>query len=232
MSTIHFVGGEKGGVGKSVVARLLAQYCIDRQLPFAAVDADGSHATFARFYADYVRPLDLYRPDGPDEVLTLAMDADRRVVVDLPAQSDRLLSAWIGEAGVFELAREAGVKLVFWHVMDDGKDSIMTLGRILERYGNKASYCVVKNLGRGKDFSPFEMSPVRTLAGSLGAHMLELQELTTSAMQKIDRLDASFWAAIQNPSFSPETLTRIDRQRVKVWLQSWYDKLALLGDLI
>ncbi|HSS39597.1 MAG TPA: mobilization protein, partial [Polyangia bacterium] len=26
MSTIHFIGGEKGGVGKSVVARLCAQY--------------------------------------------------------------------------------------------------------------------------------------------------------------------------------------------------------------
>ena len=50
-------------------------------------------------------------------------------------------------------------------------------------------------------------------------------------MQKIDRLDASFWAAIQNPAFSPETLTRMDRQRVKVWLQSWYDRLALLGDV-
>jgi len=29
MSKVHFVGGEKGGVGKSVVARLLCQYCID-----------------------------------------------------------------------------------------------------------------------------------------------------------------------------------------------------------
>src|SRR4051794_37940412 len=37
MSKVHFVGGEKGGVGKSVVARLLCQYCIDKKLPFAAV---------------------------------------------------------------------------------------------------------------------------------------------------------------------------------------------------
>lgn len=29
MSTIHFVGGARGGVGKSVAARLLAQGCID-----------------------------------------------------------------------------------------------------------------------------------------------------------------------------------------------------------
>src|SRR5438552_2679373 len=116
-----------------------------------AVEADGSHATFTRYYSEYVRPVDLYKPEGADEILTLAMEIDRRVLVDLPAQSHRSLSAWIDEGGVFEVAREAGVKMVFWHVIDDGKDSIATLGRLLERYGAAASYCVVKNLGRGKD---------------------------------------------------------------------------------
>ena len=34
MTNIHLLGGEKGGVGKSLVARLLAQYLIDHsQLP-------------------------------------------------------------------------------------------------------------------------------------------------------------------------------------------------------
>ena len=35
VSQIHFIGGEKGGVGKSVMARLLAQYWIDHNRPFA-----------------------------------------------------------------------------------------------------------------------------------------------------------------------------------------------------
>jgi hypothetical protein len=230
MSKIHFIGGEKGGVGKSVVARLVVQYCIDKRIPFAAVDADGSHSTLARYYAAYVRPADLYRSDGADEILTLATDADRHVVVDLPAQSHRLLSAWIGEAGILDLARESGVKIVFWHVLDDGKDSLTTLARLFEQYGQAASYCVVKNLGRGKDFSLFEASPVRATARTLGAEVIELPELNAAAMQKIDRLDASFWAAVNNPSFAPDTLNRRDRQRVKVWLQAWYDQLALLGD--
>lgn len=33
MSSIHFIGGGKGGVGKSLNARLLAQYMIDQQIP-------------------------------------------------------------------------------------------------------------------------------------------------------------------------------------------------------
>ena len=34
MASINFIGGEKGGVGKSVVARLLAQYFIDKGRAF------------------------------------------------------------------------------------------------------------------------------------------------------------------------------------------------------
>ncbi|MDO9048516.1 MAG: hypothetical protein Q7U66_12385 [Methylobacter sp.] len=40
MSAIHFIGGEKGGVGKSVVARVLAQYMIDNEIPFIGFDTD------------------------------------------------------------------------------------------------------------------------------------------------------------------------------------------------
>ena len=40
LSRIHFIGGEKGGVGKSVLSRLLSQYFIDHGVPFAAFDSD------------------------------------------------------------------------------------------------------------------------------------------------------------------------------------------------
>ncbi|CUB04628.1 nucleotide-binding protein [Marinomonas fungiae] len=51
MGKVHFVGGEKGGVGKSMTARLLAQYYIDKELPFLGFDCDASHGTFSRFYS-------------------------------------------------------------------------------------------------------------------------------------------------------------------------------------
>jgi len=43
MSSLNFIGGEKGGVGKSVAARVLAQYFIDRKKPFTGFDTDRSH---------------------------------------------------------------------------------------------------------------------------------------------------------------------------------------------
>ena len=226
MSTIHFIGGEKGGVGKSVVARLGAQYCIDKALPFVAIDADGSHGALLRFYADFTTPVDLTRFESADEILSAAIEEPRHVLVDLPAQSDRLLSSWIKEGGILEVAKENDVRIVFWHVMDDGKDALITLDRLLARYGEAASYCIAKNLGRGKDFSLFDGSATRAAAGLLGAKVVEIPELHGPAMQKIDRLDASFWAAINGTTTQPESLTRMDRQRVKVWLTTAYDQLA------
>src|ERR1700733_6195001 len=230
MSTIHFIGGEKGGVGKSVVARLCAQYCIDRSLPFVAVDADASHGALLRFYAEYTRPADLAQSETVDPIFTLATEQPR-VLVDLPAQSDRSIAAWIAEAGILELAAESGVRLVFWHVIDDGKDAVITLERLLARSGAAAKYGIVKNMGRGKDFSLFEPSAARAAASQLGAAVIEIPELQAASMQKIDRMDTSFWAALHASTPGSELPTRIDRQRVKVWLQAAYDQIAKLGEL-
>jgi hypothetical protein len=230
MNTIHFIGGEKGGVGKSVVARLGAQYCIDNKLPFAAVDADVSHGALLRFYSAFARPVDLANFESTDQILTQATEEPHRVLVDLPAQSDRLLTAWVAEGGILDLAVESQVRLVFWHVIDDGKDALTTLARLVERYGNRVDYCVVKNQGRGKDFTLFDRSPVRATCDQLGATILDIPELHAPAMQKIDRLDASFWGAINGATTGPDAFTRMDRQRVKVWLLACYQQIAKLGD--
>ena len=60
MSRIHFIGGEKGGVGKSVVARLLAQYWIDRGTPWTGFDTDRL-GTFTRDVARTGSQLDAAR---------------------------------------------------------------------------------------------------------------------------------------------------------------------------
>jgi hypothetical protein len=228
MSIIHFVGGEKGGVGKSVFARLLAQFFIDKQMPFKALDADVSNASLLRVYADYCRPVDLAQIDSVDEIFRLADEKPgRQVLVDLPAQSERPLTQWMDNAGIAELAEESEIRLVFWHVMDDSKDALVALSRLLARYGESVRYGVVKNAGRGKDFSLFDHSPVRAEAQRLQAHMLELPELHGPVMRKIDRFDASFWAAINNPA-AEEGFTRLESQRAKVWQWRVFEQLSAL----
>lgn len=230
MSTIHFIGGEKGGVGKSVVARLVAQRCIDLHLPFVAFDADGSHGSLLRHYADFARAIDLSRFESADEIITAATNIDQRVIVDLPAQSERFLTTWIQDAQILDLAAECQVQVVFWHVIDDGKDSIFTLERMLDQHGSGAHFVIVKNHGRGRDFGFFERSATLQKALSLGAIIVDLPALFPPVMQKVDQHDASFWAAAHNTTFAPESFGRMDRQRLRVWLSAAAQQFDKLGE--
>jgi hypothetical protein len=227
VSTIHFIGGEKGGVGKSVVARLLSQYCIDNALPFVALDADSSNGTLKRYYSDYTRPIDLSVFESADEILLSASELpDRRVVVDLPAQSERALWKWIGESGVLSMAGELGISLVFWHVLGAGKESVLALERLLSHHKAGVHYNVVRNFGRSSDFSLFEASPVRQQLRELNASVIDLADLHGPAMQKIDRFDASFWSAAHNEAVGDGAITRMERQRIGIWLRGAYEQLG------
>lgn len=226
MSKIHFIGGEKGGVGKSVLARLLAQYHIDKELPFTAFDTDRSHGALLRFYADFSRPIVLEDTESVDQLMESALETEQSVLVDLAAQTSVALHRWIDQNELLAFAREQQAEVVFWHVMDDGADSIALLETLLARYEGDAGYVVVRNHGRGKDFSAFAASPVHAKAQTLGARVIDLPELHAGSMRKIDHGNASLWAAAHGQDAG---LGLMDRQRVKVWLKRAYQQLDLVA---
>lgn len=230
MAGIEFIGGEKGGVGKSVLSRVIAQYCIDRNQPFIGFDTDRSHSTFLRFYGDFASKTVVDDFASLDRIAeAVAADPARRILVDLAAQTMPPLSRWIDESGVLGLLAEEKIPVRFWHVMDDGMDSIGLLKRLVTTFGSAASYVVVANHGRGSDFANFHASEAKRLALEHGATILELRALHEASMRKIDLHDASFWAAI-NHRGGDGSLGLLERQRVKVWLSRTYDDLApILG---
>jgi len=218
MSTVHLVGGEKGGVGKSVVARLLSQLFIDRGLALAALDADQSNGALQRSYGEFTQPLDLARLESADQILDRALGAERQVVVDLPAQSRASLRRWIDATDVLAYAREMGVRLVLWHVTDGGFDSVSHLERLLDDFGNSVEYVVVKNEGRSRDFSQLEASAAYQRLIALGGRVVTLPELDPAIMYKLDRFSSSFWAAV-NATEGERALATLERRRAKLWLE-------------
>ena len=153
MTTIHLIGGEKGGVGKSVVARVLAQYMIDHDIPFIGFDTDRSHGSLLRFYADYASPTVVDNFQSLDSIIeTAAENPDYRILVDLAAQTHYPLATWIDDSGVLELAGELDISICYWNVMDSGKDSVDLLSKLLDQYGSRLNYVLVQNQLRDDDF--------------------------------------------------------------------------------
>ncbi len=225
MANLHFIGGEKGGVGKSLLARVIAQYLIDRKIPFVGYDTDQSHGSFRRFYADFASPVLIDDFSSLDQVIEkLAEEPDKHALVDLAAQTLRHLKIWSDASAMSEILAENQHRAVFWHVMDDSLDSLATLGDVVEAFGPGASYVVVFNHGRGSTFAHVEDSPQLETAKNLGAQVVNLQRLHEASMRKIDQHSTSFWAAI-NRSDGPGALGLLERQRVKVWLRRTYQDL-------
>lgn len=223
MGFIHFIGGEKGGVGKSVVARIIAQYLIDHAIPFTGYDTDRSHGSFRRFYADFASPVLIDSFASVDCIVErLCEDPGRLALVDLAAQTLIPLRAWIEASAMTELLADSGHRATFWHVMDDTMDSLATLTELFSAFGDSVSYVIVLNHGRGSTFAPFHDSPQRQTARQLGARIIELPRLHEASMRKIDVFNTSFWAAVNTTGGGDGTLGLLERQRVRVWLRNVY----------
>ena len=146
MSNMHFIGGEKGGVGKSLMARVLAQYFIDHGMPFLGFDTDRSHGALLRFYRDYTSPVVIDQYESLDSILEAASaDYEQRILVDLAAKTQSALIRWMEESDVLEVIEELGLSLRYWHVMDSGRDSVDLLRKLLDRFEDRLHYVLVLN---------------------------------------------------------------------------------------
>jgi len=230
MTRIHFVGGEKGGVGKSVVSRILSQYFIDRETPFLGFDTDKSHESLRRFYGDFASSIPVERFEDLDVIVeTAAAEPERRIVVDLAAQTHRLLANWMEDSGLLDGDNGLDLSLTYWHVMDAGRDSTEFLGKLLDRLGDRLRIIVVLNEIRGADFAILESSGTLARAKEMGASIISLRRLQEATMQKIDAQSTSFWAATNRTGNGGSPLGLLERQRVKNWLHTTYRELDRLS---
>jgi hypothetical protein len=216
-------------VGKSVVARILAHF-IDHQIPFLAFDTDQSHGSLRRFYADYARLVDIHRYEGLDSIVEAATEQpERRLIVDLAAQTHQFIAQWMDDSGLLEIRQELGLEPIYWHVMDAGRDSADLLSKLLDRFGGRLPLVVVLNEVRGADFDIIESSGARARATAAGADVISLHRLQDTTMQKIDAHNSSFWAATHRGAKDGSALGLLEPQRVKNWLYGAYEGIARLN---
>jgi hypothetical protein len=228
---VHLIGGEKGGVGKSLVARLLAQYFIDHDISFLGFDTDRSHGSLMRFYAGYASPVLIDRYEALDTIIESCIERPgRRVLVDLAAQTHDPLARWMDESGVLDLADVSGLAIHYWHVMDSGRDSVDLLKKLLDRFGHRLRYVLVRNQLRGDDFSQLEQSGELERALGHDAKVIDLKRLHDVVVQKIDAANSSFWAAKNSGSTGGTAkLGLMERQRLKLWMNHAYGEIEAAG---
>jgi hypothetical protein len=126
MSTIHLVLTGKGGVGKSYISALLAQYIKSTfGVPFVA-DTDPSNPTIASYPEFKAKHINIMTNDMNidkskfDELIEHLLSYEGDCVVDNGASSFLPMMAYMMENNVIDLLREAGKTVIIHAVMIGG----------------------------------------------------------------------------------------------------------------
>jgi hypothetical protein len=164
---IHLIDGEKGGVGKSWVAFVIAEYLRSKLVPFYLYAADRSNPTAASRYRDKRQYAEFYNEsvhytqfsenaskiDEPDVLLDMA--SERTIVIDLPAQVHYPLTSWLEEKDIFTISKDNQVNWVRWFVCNGEYDSIQILIASAEFYKDQPTI-LVKNDGLCNNWDYFD----------------------------------------------------------------------------
>jgi hypothetical protein len=129
----HFVLQGKGGVGKTFVASLIAQYLTERGEPVACLDTDQINGSFRDITALGARPVNILKEDS-EEIDIAEMDAmverilteDSHFVVDNGATSFVPMSRYLVQDGVVEAIRNAGKQVVIHTIVAGGPELVHT----------------------------------------------------------------------------------------------------------
>lgn len=228
VSCIHFVGGEKGGVGKSVFARLLCQWFVDHSAKFAALDADAAQGALLSSYGGSCQAVDLSVFESADQIMDRALGASRDVVVDLPAHSHRELVRWLRESDVVAFAEDMGVRLVFWLVTDGSVASIATLETIASEFAASGEVVLVRNQRWAHDSSELETSGLVRELTRRGGRMIELPLLDPALVSKWESGRNGPGLALRESPSGAHALTPMERQRMARWLSQGYAEVEAI----
>lgn len=141
MKQVHFTLQGKGGVGKSFVSSLIAQYLHAQGEPVTAIDTDPVNATLAGYKAFDTQRLELMEGGSLvernfDRLIERIVEDDTHFVIDNGAASFIPLSYYIAENDAINVIASHGKQVVIHTVITGGqaiRDTLAGFASLVEQ---------------------------------------------------------------------------------------------------
>ena len=243
---IHIVLQGKGGVGKSVISRLLLEYMVATDRDYIGFDADPVNQTFAAHNNKKVSVVELIKGSRVDNILFDEMlekiftNKDKKVILDTGASSFLPFMEYIATNDVIAVLQSEGFE-VFIHTIVIGEtaaaDTIKGFEQLAARFGESANLIVWENrffgpitLG-GKAFEDIA-GVKKVIEGGLVSGKIVLEkslELHERAFLDFLKQGKSFDEASSNDNADFNTMMR---NRIKQLKETYISALeAVIGDV-
>jgi hypothetical protein len=232
--SIILVGADKGGVGKTTVARTLLDYLSAHHVTARAFDSEVPKGTLKRFHPDISELVDL--TSVPDQLRifdTLSSSASSVTVIDVRAGLLSPTLRALRDIGFLEAAKKGQITFVMFHILGS---SIASLNEIEEvaPFTSDATYFLVKNFINNTSFFEWHQATHSSYFKKLKDAVIAVPKLNEMAYEQVELASVPFLTFVANKDVKGEQAdySFVLRGYVRHWLGNvWaeYDRIKLDG---
>jgi hypothetical protein len=224
---VFLIGADKGGVGKTTVARTLLDYFGARHVTTRAFDTESPRGTLWRFYPEVTEVVDVTSAADQMRIFDTLSNADAKLTV-IDVRAGQLLSTLqaLSDIGFLELGRTGQITLAMFHVLGP---SIASLEEIAEtaRFVGDANYFLVKNHINETTFFEWDQETYKSYFKKIkDAHEVAIPKLNEMACEQVELAGVPYVSFVDSKKYS-----FVLRGYVRHWLgQVWreFDRVRLV----
>lgn len=198
---VIIIGADKGGVGKTTIARALMNHLIERNVPVRAFDTESPRGTLHRFHPDITEVVDITDVSDQMRILDTLDDTNARVtIIDIRAgQLDQTLQT-LEDIGFLEYARNGDAALGLIHVLGPSVASLDEIADIAPR-ANGIEYIAARNFINESDFFEWDEKTYHHYFDQVDKSAeIDIPKLNEMAYEQVDLANASFGDFVANRS--------------------------------
>jgi hypothetical protein len=235
---VIIVGADKGGVGKTTVARTLLDYLIAHQIATRAFDTETPRGTLRRFHPSDTTVVDATQVADQIRIFDTLNAADSVVtVIDLRAGLLSPILKTLRDIGFFDVVKNGQITLALLHVLGPSITSLEEIGDTVG-YLDNARYFMVKNFINDTHFFNWdEATSISYFKKSQGAEEIVIPKLNEMAAEQVDLFSVPYLTFIANKTSSGDkaSYSFVLRGYVRNWLgKVWaeYDRVSLIDIVV
>jgi len=235
--TVILVGADKGGVGKTTIARTLLDYFAADNTPARAFDTESPRGTLKRFHPEVTEVVDLTAiPDQMKVFDTLGNSAARVTVIDVRAGLLSTTLQALSDIGFLEQAKRGHISLAVFHILGPSIASLQEIAE-MSRFVRNANYFLVKNFINNTTFFDWDPETYNSYFKQLtDVGEITVPKLNEMACEQVEVASVPFvsFVANKNAKGEPADNSFVLRGYVRHWLrQVWgeFDRVNLI-DLV
>jgi hypothetical protein len=231
---VILVGADKGGVGKTTVARTLIDYFGAHQTPTRAFDTESPRGTLKRFHPELTEVVDVTLVSDQMKIFDTLGSAHAKVtVIDVRAGLLSSTLQALTDIGFLESAKKGQITFAVFHILGP---SIASLEEIAEtaRVMGDANYFLVKNFINNTTFFDWDPATYNTYFNKIrDAHEITIPKLNEMACEQVELASVPYVSFVANKAGDGESANYsfVLRGYVRHWLGNvWaeFDRVKLI----